>query len=111
MDWWIGGFREAGSLSSALHEARESAATPAPTRRHPSFHTLTSHWFFEIWRGRFLTIKGPATNAKEVGMENPAEEIVCLPGVPAMYQQQITQSSHNPRSLRCATTRDLVATR
>jgi hypothetical protein len=44
-------------------------------------------------------------------MENPAEEIVCLPGVPAMYQQQITQSSHNPRSLRCATTRDLVATR
>jgi hypothetical protein len=44
-------------------------------------------------------------------MENPAEEIVCLPDSPSLCQKQITESSHNPRSLRCATTRDFMATR
>jgi hypothetical protein len=48
---------------------------------HPSRPTLTSLTQFEIWRARFLTIKGPATNAKEVGVGNPAEENVLLPGL------------------------------
>jgi hypothetical protein len=40
-------------------------------------------------------------------MENPAEEIVCLPGVPAVYPKQITESSYNPRSLRLGPAREL----